>query len=174
LEGVKSDVVMPDRYSYIEIGERDYDNPLPYDKISPANYKVWDGYIDYEGTINRSKERMAKSEQLRLIDENAKYIKRSRDENFVTLNFEKYAADIEKRKEETKKFDAIGEYDNKLNYRSLPGEIALMKQDTTLQEKRKRWHKSLAKDIYVEEAVNVLEDLKLNNIRNGKVAKIKN
>lgn len=174
LEGVKSDVVMPDRYSYIEIGERDYDNPLPYDKISPATYKAWDGYIDYEGTINRSKERMAKSEQLRLIDENAKYIKESRDEKFVTLNFEKYSADIEKRKVETKKFDAIGEYDNKLNYRSLPNEIALMKQDTTLQEKRKRWHKSLAKDIYVEEAVNVLEDLKLNNIRNGKVAKIKN
>ncbi|MEZ4817497.1 MAG: carboxy terminal-processing peptidase [Flavobacteriaceae bacterium] len=174
LEGVKSDVVMPDRYSYIEIGERDYDNPLPYDKISPANYKPWDGYIDYEGTINRSKERMAKSDQLRLIDENAQYIKRTRNEAEVSLNFNDYAADIEKRKEETKRFDAIGEYDNRLNYRSLPNEIALMKQDTTLQEKRKRWHKSLAKDIYVEEAVNVLEDLKLNNIRNGKVANIKN
>lgn len=174
LEGVKSDVVMPDRYSYIEIGERDYDNPLPYDKISPASYDVWDGYIDYEGTINRSKDRMAKSKQLRLIDENAQYIKKSRDENLVTLNFEEYASDIKKRKEETKKFDAISEYDNKLSYRSLPNEIALMTQDTTLREKRKRWHKSLAKDIYIEEAVNVLEDLKLNNIRNSKVAKIKN
>ena len=174
LEGVKSDVVMPDRYSYIEIGERDYDNPLPYDKISPANYQPWDGYIDYEGTINRSKERMAKSEQLRLIDENAQYIKRTRDEAEVSLNFNNYSADIEMRKEETKRFDAIGEYDNRLSYKSLPNEIALMKQDTTLQEKRKRWHKSLAKDIYVEEAVNVLEDLKLNNIRNGKVANLKN
>ena len=50
----------------------------------------------------------------------------------------------------------------------------MMKQDTTLREKRKRWHKSLSKDIYVEEAVNVLEDLKLNNIKAGKLAKIKN
>ena len=48
LEGVKSDVVMPDRYSYIDIGERDYDNPLPYDKIEAADYEVWNGYIDYE------------------------------------------------------------------------------------------------------------------------------
>jgi carboxyl-terminal processing protease len=174
LEGVKSDVVMPDRYSYIEIGERDYDNPLPYDKISPANYDVWDGYIDYEGTIKRSKERMAKSEQLGLIDENAKWIKKTRDENLVALNFDKYLAEIDRRMDETKKFDAIGEYDNKLNYKSLPSEIALMKQDTTLREKRKRWHKNLAGDIYVEEAVNVLEDLKMNNIRRGKVAEIKN
>lgn len=174
LEGVKSDVVMPDRYSYIDIGERDYDNPLPYDKISPAAYEPWDGYIDYEGTIQRSKERMAKSEQLQLIDENARWIKKSRDEMEVTLNFDAYVADIEKRKEETKKFEAIKDYDNHLSYHSLPNEKALMKQDTTLREKRKRWHEGLAGDIYVEEAINVLEDLKMNNIRNGKVAKLKN
>ncbi len=174
LEGVKSDVVMPDRYSYIDIGERDYDNPLPYDKITPAAYQPWDGYIDYEGTIQRSKERMAKSNQLQLIDENARWIKKSRDEMEVTLNFDEYVADIDRRKEETKKFEAIKDYDNKLSYHSLPNEKALMKQDTTLREKRKRWHESLAGDIYVEEAVNVLEDLKMNNIRNGKVANLKN
>ena len=174
LEGVKSDVVMPDRYSYIDIGERDYDNPLPYDKISPAIYEVWDGYIDYEGTINRSKARMAKSVQLSLIDENARWIKKNRDENIVNLNFDAYMAGIKQRKEETKKFDAIDEYDNKLNYSSLPYELVRMKQDTILREKRKRWHKNLAGDIYIEEAVNVLQDLKLNNIRRGKVAEIKN
>jgi carboxyl-terminal processing protease len=166
LEGVKSDVVMPDRYSYIDVGERDYDNPLPYDKISPANFEIWDGYIDFEETIKQSKDRMAKSEQLKLIEENALWIKDRRDETEVTLNLDQYIAEIKMRQEETKKFDAIDEYDNELSYRSLPYELELMKQDTTLREKRKRWHKSLAKDVYVEEAVSVLQDLKLNNIRN--------
>ena len=174
LEGVKSDVVMPDRYSYIEVGERDYDNPLPYDKIEAAKYDIWDGYIDFDEAIKKSKERMAQSEQLALIEENARWIKQRRDEIMVDLNFDNYTSEIERRKEETKKFDAIGEYDNKLNYRSLPDEIALMKQDTTLREKRKRWHKSLSRDIYVEEAVNVLADLKLTNIKAAKVADIKN
>ena len=64
LEGVKSDVVMPDRYSYFEVGERDYDNPLPYDKIDAAEYDVWNDYIDYEETISKSVARMAKSDQL--------------------------------------------------------------------------------------------------------------
>ena len=174
LEGVKSDVVMPDRYSYIEIGERDYDNPLPYDKIEPADYDIWNGYIDYEETIKRSKERMAQSEQLKLIDDNAKWIKERRDEKVVNLNYKAYSDDIELRQQETKRFDAIDEYDTKLTYKSLPYEIALMKQDTTLSEKRKRWHKNLSKDIYVEEAVHVLEDLKLNNIKAGKLANVKN
>jgi len=174
LEGVKSDVVMPDRYSYIDIGERDYNNPLPYDKIESAKYDVWDGYIDFQETINKSKERMAKSEQLKLIDENAQWIKKRRDEMEVNLNFEAYSDEIAKRKEETKKFDVVDKYDNKLNYSSLSNEIELMKQDTTLREKRKRWHKSLSNDIYVEEAVNVLQDLKLSNIKARKVANIKN
>jgi carboxyl-terminal processing protease len=174
LEGVKSDVIMPDRYSYIDIGERDYDNPLPYDKIEAANYDVWEDYIDFEEALKKSRERMAKSEQLALIEENAHWIKKRRDEMEVNLNFEAYRTEIEKRKEETKKFEVIDTYDNKLNYRSLSNEIALMKQDTTLREKRKRWHKNLSKDIYVEEAVNVLEDLKITNIKAGKVANIKN
>ena len=48
-----------------------------------------------------------------------------------------------------------------------------MKQDTTLREKRKRWHKNLTKDIYVEEAVNVLEDLRIGNIKAEKIADFK-
>ena len=117
---------------------------------------------------------MKKSEQLRLIDENAKWIKTRRDITTATLNYNDYKRDLESRIEETKKFDPIDEYDNKLSYESLPYEIKLMKQDTTLTEKRKRWHKSLTKDIYVEEAVNVLEDLKMSTIKRAKVATIKN
>ena len=174
LEGVKSDVVMPDRYSYIDIGERDYANPLPYDKIDAAKYDIWDGYIDYDETIQKSKARMAQNEQLTLIDDNAKWIKERRDEKNVNLNYNIYSAEIEKRKKETKRFDAIDNYDNHLSFESLPYETELMKQDTILSEKRKRWHKNLSKDMYIEEAVHVLEDLKLNNIKAGKVADIKN
>ena len=172
LEGVKSDVIMADRYSYIDIGEKDYDNPLPYDKIEPANYEVWNGNIDYEKTISRSVERITKSQQLKLIDENAQWIKNRRDVTTVNLNYESYKKDIESRIDETKKFDSIDNYDNKLIYESLPFEIELMKQDSTLFEKRKRWHKSLGNDIYIEEGINILQDLKSTN-NNGKLANVR-
>ena len=68
-------------YSYLEIGERDEQNPLPWDKIAPAEYTIWDSYFDYDATIEKSKERMQNSEQLKLIDENAKWIKTIRDRN---------------------------------------------------------------------------------------------
>lgn len=170
LEGVKSDVVMPGRYAYLEVGEKEYDNPLPYDKISPAAYTPYDGYIDYEETIKRSKARMAKSNELKLIEENAKWIKQRQDENIVSLNYESYSKAIEDREEYAKKFDVLEDYESGLDYSSLPYELAMIEKDSTLGQNRKRWHKSLRSDIYVEEAVSVLEDLKLNNIRQGNLA----
>ncbi len=173
LEGVKSDVVVPDRYSFIDLGERDYKNPLPYDKIAPAKYTSWDGYIDFEETIANSKDRMADNDQLKTIEKQARWIKERRDNNVVPLNYEAYIADIEKNKEKSKEFESLAEYDNKLKFSSHIKESDMKALDSTLAEKRNRWHKSLSEDVYVEEAVHVLEDLKINNIKKGKVANIK-
>lgn len=172
LEGVKSDVVMPDRYSYIDVGERDYDNPLPHDKITPADYELWPGYIDYQGTIERSKNRLATNKQVQLIEENAKWIKSAQDDQELSMSLDAYIAEMELREKENERFEAIKEYDNQLNYASLKDDLRLMDQDSTMREQHRRWHKTLAKDVYVEEAIQILADLKMNNIRPSKVAKI--
>ncbi|HZH70734.1 MAG TPA: carboxy terminal-processing peptidase, partial [Flavobacteriaceae bacterium] len=174
LEGVKSDVVLPDRYSFIDIGERDYKNPLPFSQIAPAKYEQWDGYYDFETTIANSKKRISQSDHFRMVEENARWIKERRDNNEVALNYDNYIADIERNKERSKAFEAISKYETHLAISSLPYEEKLKAQDSTLLQKRDRWHKSLSRDAYVEEAVNVLEDLKMNNIKQGKMANIKN
>ena len=161
LEGVKSDVVVPDRYSYIDIGERDQDNPLSWDKIDAADYNLWSSYFDYDSTIKKSKERMANSEQLKLIDENAQWIKKIRDRNIYSLNYESYKTKLELNEEEAKRFEKIADYKTDLTFKSLPYEITLTEKDSVLKLKRDRWHTSLSKDVYIEEALNVLNDLKM-------------
>ncbi|WGD33593.1 carboxy terminal-processing peptidase [Olleya sp. YS] len=161
LEGVKSDVVVPDRYSFIEIGERDQENPLAWDKITPVDYELWDRYYDYDRTISRSKERMANNEQLKLIEDNARWAKTKMDENTYSLNYEKYKSKLKLNEEEAKQFDAISDYKTDLTFQSLPYEQQLFEQDTILRDKRTRWHENLSKDVYVEEALNVLNDLKM-------------
>lgn len=174
LEGVKSDVVVPDRYSFIDIGEKDYANPLPWDQIKAAKYKIWDGYIDYEGVIEKSKERMSNSEQLNLIAENAKWIKNQRDEEVYSLNYSSYETERKASQEEAKKYNAINKYSSNLTFHSLPYEQELYKNDEVLKEKRVRWHKNLTSDIYVEEAIHVLDDISINNIKKSKLADIRN
>lgn len=170
LEGVKSDVVVPDRYSYIDIGEKDQDNPLPWDKIDAADYDVWENYFDYETTISKSKERMAANEQLKLIDANAKWVKKIRDRDVYSLNYDTYKKEMELNEEEAKRFAKLSEYQTNLTFNSLPYELKLMDQDSVLMQKRNRWHLALAKDVYIEEALNVLNDLKMTYAVKNKVA----
>ena len=44
-----------------------------------------------------------------------------------------------------------------------------MKVNLSLKEKKQRWHESLTKDIYVEEAINVLDDLQSKETANKNV-----
>ncbi len=173
LEGVKSDIVVPDRYSYIDLGERDQSNPLGWDKITEADYDIWDGYIDYDKTIADSKKRMAANPQIKLIEENAKWLKSEQDETEISLNYNTYKEEKIKDKEQSDYFKELSNYDSKLTFKSLGYEEQLFTKDSVLREKRNRWHKNLAKDVYVEEAVNVLEDLKVNNIKHAKLASVR-
>ncbi len=171
LEGVKSDVVVPDRYSYIEIGEKDQDNPLEWDEIAPANYNLWERTFDYETTIKKSKDRMNSSAEIKLIDDNARWIKTIRDKSVYTLNFSKYSQDLELSESEAKRFDALSDYQTNLTFESLPYERPLMEQDSVLKINRTRWHENLSKDIYMEEAINVLSDLE-GSYNSSKLAQI--
>jgi len=173
LEGVKSDVVVPDRYSFVDIGEKDQDNPLPWDKIDPAKYEVWDGYVDFEKTIANSKDRMNANEQLKRIEQHAKWIKDQSENSAHSLNFEEYAATAERNQEMAKSFDSINDYKTNLTFTSLPYEEKMFENDTILKEKRDRWHKNLSRDVYVEEAIHVLSDMRKNNIREDKLAKVR-
>lgn len=175
LEGVKSDIVVPDRYSYIDLGERDQENPLAWDKITPAEYQVWDGYIDYEATVQKSMARMAGNAQIKLIEENAKWVRDQQNETVVSLNYDKYKTTQEANKKRSNYFKKLSDYDSRLTFESLKYEEELFTKDPVLREKRNRWHTDLAKDVYVEEAINVLQDLKLNSLKhnNAKLASVK-
>ena len=164
LEGVKSDIVVPDKYTYVDFGEKDQENPLEWDMIEPVPYEPWKSFFDYNKTINASKNRMKSSEFISLIDENARWIKSVRDNNMYHLNYKKFKSNLLENEEKAKKYKKLSEYSSELTFKSLPYEIDLISKDTTLGEKRKRWHKNLTKDIYVNEALNVLNDLRLSYV----------
>jgi carboxyl-terminal processing protease len=159
LEGVSSDVVMPDRYAYLKMGERDVDNAMAWDKIDPTEYTIWDKNANFDTAVKNSKKRIAQSPQFKLIEENAKWIDSRSEENTYSLNIDKFKISQNAIEEEAKKYKPITDYKNTLKFSSLPYEEAEMSKDLSLKEKRNRWHESLAKDIYVEEALNVLDDL---------------
>ncbi len=173
LEGVSSDVAMPDRYSYLKMGERDLDNAMPFDKIDPAVFKFWDKQNNFDQAIDASQKRIAANPKFKLIEENAKWIDDRNKENVYSLNIDKFKQEQNLIEEKAKKYKSIADYENTLKFTSLPYEVEAMQKDNVLKEKRDRWHESLSKDIYVEEAINVLDDLQPKDISGKKAVAIK-
>ena len=166
LEGVKSDINVPYRYKYLDFGEKDSDNPMQWDEIGKADYSTWQSNFDFNQAIEKSKIRMENNNYLKLVDENAKWIKSVRDNKIVNLNYDDFKEEIEKNSLETEKFKSLNEYSMDYTFNSLPYEINLISSDSVLGLKRERWHKSLSKDIYIEEALNVLSDLRFSYLEN--------
>ncbi len=172
LEGVKSDISIPDRYSYLKMGEKDMDNAMPWDKIDPADYQVWNKQNNFDLAISKSRTRMKANPQMKLIDENAKWLDDRNKENVYSLNIDKFKAEQKSLEEKSKKYKSIADYKNIFEFKSLPYELEAMSKDSILKEKRDRWHESLSKDIYIEEAIHILNDLQSENGK-GLTTKVK-
>ena len=161
LEGVKSDVITPDRYRYVDVGERDEDNPMRWDRISPLVYTKWNGYLNYDDVIKQSQDRVNDHPIFNLVDQDAKWIEQRQNDNTIALNFQEYVSKIESDRAYADQFDAVEEYDNNLDFTISPADQKRISEDDIFLEKRERWFSNLSKDFYVEEAVNILQDLKV-------------
>ena len=77
------------------------------------------------------------------------------------MTVDDYKKEITTRENEAKLFEKLSDYENELEFYSPEYEIAAIENDSILGKKREIWHKNLNKDIYVDEAINVLSSLKI-------------
>jgi len=161
IEGVYSDISLPTKYSYMNFGERDLDEALPWDKVDKANYTPTHSYTNFSDVINHSKERVHKNHQFQLINEYAKWLKKNQDDTSYSLNYQEFKKEDANEKNSLKKYKDIFKFNAKRMYTSPKYEMSLIKKDSILAKKRKIWHQNLSKDIYVNEALHVLDELKL-------------
>ena len=174
LEGVKSDVVFPNRYAYVDMGEKDQDNPLAWDSITPAFYKPFEGMNNYEYSLSRSKQRIKDNPFITLIDEQALWIKKQQENYTYSLDFTSYKTTRHSNKTYSERFKKLGEYESSLEFKWLPEARLEVEVNDDLIIKRKRWQKSLKKDIYISEAIEILKDLSTQLKGNNIIAEVKN
>ena len=160
LEGVKSDITFPNRYSYIDIGERDLENPLNWDKIDPARYNSLDKMFNYSKLISNSNERIRNSEFFSLIDDHASWVRSQQDDKTISLEYNTYKNDLDMSKLQNDKLKIINNFKSPYNFQwNFVDELDDSSYNNDMKEIRDRWIESLQKDIYVNEAMNLLKDL---------------
>ena len=157
LNGVEPDIVFPDRYDSMKLGERDQDFPLPWDKIPAANYLPIGN--NFEKVVSQSELRISVNPKFELIKEYTLYNhERSKNTNY-SLNLEEYIAKQTEYKETTAKYKDVYKLDAPLNVSLLRADEKELDSDTVKLKIKQDWVKSINKDIYLEEGVNVLSNI---------------
>lgn len=160
-EGVYSDIAMPSRLSYMKYGERDLDGALNWDKVAQAKYTQTNTYANFNDVVYNSKQRIANSENFKMVNKYAKWLKENQEDTSFSLNYKEFFAENELKEKEADQFKSVFDYKSDLTFTSPKYEKELFKNDSDLADKRVAWHKNLSKDMYISEALNVLSELKL-------------
>lgn len=169
LKGVASDVEMPDYYSYIDFGEKDLDYAMNWDEIQPLSYNIWTPNYDFGYIAGIASKRIAGDTLFTLIDENGKRLKEIRDNTKIDLNYENFKDEANKREKEGKRYERIGKDTLGLQATALQVDWKAMESDTAKVARTEAWLSNLKKDVYLFEAMNIMEDI--HNYTSGKAKK---
>ena len=164
VEGVKSDITIPNRLSFISIGENDEKNPLKWDQIDSASFKKWDRYFNLKEVIISGNDQIEKSQLALLVKENAKWIASRQNPKSLTLNYLEYKKSQRDDKDYLRKFEDIKNYKNDLEFEFIVNDEESIENSKEILEKRKRWKKGLQSDFQLNEGLRALGNLKLRVI----------
>jgi carboxyl-terminal processing protease len=167
-KGVIPDIIVPDYYNYMEFNESFTDYSMPWDEISSLSYSTWDLGFDKQYISTLSEKRINNDTIFNLIEENGKRLKDIRDNTNITLNYNEYAAEIDRREQEGKKYDRIGKDQLNLAVNILKADMANIESDTSKHARLDAWISGLKKDVYLLEATNILKDIDSYQIQNAK------
>lgn len=160
LKGVQSDIAMNDQYTLEDINEGSRPEALNWDQIKPLVIAKWPTAINLEQIKANSKTRLANNQHLNLMNESFKFVKSMEDVKEIPLKLVDYRAYRKTREDKIKKFEVLDKYKNTFKFSMNQNDQAAIKNDTVLKAKRQNWFKGLQRDFYLNEAVNVLRDIK--------------
>lgn len=160
-QGVVPDIVLPDLYTYLGVGEKSQKYSLPWDTVSQLSFSPWVlDLTELAELKNRSRQRREANVRFQQIAENIVRLKKQRETTLVTLNLKKFQTEQETLFQAAEKFNQqrveIAHIRATVN-EAKTGNGAAAATDP-LSEKRKQWLSDLCKDPVLEEAIQVLSD----------------
>lgn len=161
LRGVIPDVIVPDLYDEVPLGEKEMSYHMQYDNIEPSNYEKYSGGgMDKKNeVIENAKARLAASDYFKNIQHRSLEIGKNRKKVTYSLNLEKFTAQMKTKKAEDAKYNNDKYVPVATNISALQVDLDQVKGDATREAQRKEWIKSYMKDAIFDQAVLTLKDL---------------
>ena len=158
LRGVTPDVILPDNLEYLKVREKDDPDALPWDEINKAPFTNWSAGYDIKTIQQLSNQRLSNDVAFRLIKENTDWLANKNDKTY-TLQIEKYKKEQKMIRATIKQVETLMKLNGQLDVGALPSETNRWANDKTKQDRFNQWLKNLQKDIYLDQAVKVVNDM---------------
>ncbi len=160
LNGVTPDIILPDPYYGLKLGERRDKAALPWDEIKPAAYETMANAVNVAALAELSKKRVANNPTFKVIKESAARIKEREENNIYVLNETAYKKELEEANATSKKLEEIQKKSIPFEVINLKSDMTKINMDSSTVAKNQEWIKALQKDVYLYETVNILNDLR--------------
>ncbi len=160
LKGVIPDIILPDPYYLLDQGEKEQDYPIAWDEIAASNYQPLQPTYSLEKLKANSANRLKSNSSFILLEDAAKRLKKQKDSTVVSLNFDKYVTEKKHSEAESKKMEVLDKEIPGIEIRSLKTSAPVIEGDTVKSSKEKEWFKNIKKDIYLNETITIMNEMK--------------
>ncbi len=160
LRGVTPDVVLPDRYHFFELGERENEYAMEWSEIKPVKYHQSVSSLDKLDNIKAASAARVKSNaSFQKVLEQAKYVKERSDKTSQPLNLEKYQDERKKAIAKSDEYEDMFPTIESMSVKNLDVDLAAINIDEAKAEENKKWLEGMNKDIYIDEALSIMKDM---------------
>ena len=161
LIGVTPDIVLPDNYQYMDVGEKEYDHAMKWTEIDPVEYSQDVALLDHiDEVAATSKKRVDKNDKFTKVLANAERIKKYRDNSTYSLNIDQFIEEMDQREEDSEQYKDLYDTDiASLKISNLEVDMDNINFDESKQARNQDWLDGMKKDFYLEEALSIMKDM---------------
>ena len=161
LIGVTPDIVLPDNYQYMDVGEKEYDHAMKWTEIDPVEYSQDVAPLDHiDEVAATSKKIVDKNDKFTKVLANAERIKKYRDNSTYSLNIDQFIKEMDQREEDSEEFKDLYDTDiASLKISNLEVDMDNINFDESKRARNQDWLDGMKKDFYLEEALSIMKDM---------------
>ena len=160
LKGVTPDVALPDPYDYLKLREKDQSSALPWDQLEKANYTPFNSGVNWNTVEAEAKNRIQSNTAFNALIKNEDWLKNNADKKY-SLNLQDYQKEQNMLKTTVKQDDSLSHLTNPMDIQPVTEDRSKYynNTDSAKGQRYQQWLKNIQKDIYINETVNVIQDI---------------
>ncbi len=159
LKGVTPDIILPDSYNYLKVGEEENEYPMQWTEIAAVPFEKSTAIKDMKKLRDASEARVKKNTTFNMIEENAKRIKKRKDMTKYPLELDKYRKYDLELTTEGKKYENMLKEIAEMEIDNPTVDREKIKSDSVYIARNQDWFKNTKKDVQLYEGLNVMYDL---------------